>query len=603
VASEPKLVVALEARLTQFEKQLKEAGVIADREVKAIEDRFSRANPAFGGTFLGSFLGSLSAQVPRQIISFVESLIDRFKDLERVSKLANIQMNDLFGLQEAAGKSRVAVDEVNKSVRQLAILLDESKRGEENSLSRLFDANPQALKGLNRDALTLQQTLGVVADIVQNARTEVQKIDLAKAAGQSEAMIPFLERGGAAVTQLAKAASEAAPDLQKLSNQAKQFDDAWNEAVKNVKAYIVGDLVDGARAKILELINLIISLGTVFSSGVFKGGLLDAPAAEAVQKWTAVRDAIVAAKQAAEAGPAKTSTFAERFNAVNGTQTRDPSRPLSNVPTKTVSGGGFGSDRFENRVENIERRAAALTAEAEALNKGLGEAGTQAARVKAELEALAKQMSDTGEITKEQQAKIDAVSAAYGRAAQAIENARSPLATFARESADISKQLNAFAARGLDNLTSGLADIVTGAKSAEEAFKQLAKSILNDLARIAIRSAITGPIAGALGGLFGGKIGSNANGTDYWGGGLTWVGEKGPELINLPRGSQVIPNDVARQGVGGVSLVSNPNIVINGPGVTMSDVQAAIAQRDRQLIKDVNRALPGRLARQQKLGT
>jgi hypothetical protein len=34
-----------------------------------------------------------------------------------------------------------------------------------------------------------------------------------------------------------------------------------------------------------------------------------------------------------------------------------------------------------------------------------------------------------------------------------------------------------------------------------------------------------------------------AAGTDGAPGGLAWVGEKGPELVNLPRGTQVIPND------------------------------------------------------------
>jgi hypothetical protein len=38
------------------------------------------------------------------------------------------------------------------------------------------------------------------------------------------------------------------------------------------------------------------------------------------------------------------------------------------------------------------------------------------------------------------------------------------------------------------------------------------------------------------------NIGQNASGTDNWRGGLTWVGERGPELLNLPRGSQVMPN-------------------------------------------------------------
>lgn len=38
------------------------------------------------------------------------------------------------------------------------------------------------------------------------------------------------------------------------------------------------------------------------------------------------------------------------------------------------------------------------------------------------------------------------------------------------------------------------------------------------------------------------KIGANARGTNNWSGGLTWVGEEGPELIDLPRGSRVLPN-------------------------------------------------------------
>jgi phage tail tape-measure protein len=39
------------------------------------------------------------------------------------------------------------------------------------------------------------------------------------------------------------------------------------------------------------------------------------------------------------------------------------------------------------------------------------------------------------------------------------------------------------------------------------------------------------------------RMGRNANGTDYWRGGPTWVGERGPEIVNLPRGSQVIPHE------------------------------------------------------------
>jgi len=42
----------------------------------------------------------------------------------------------------------------------------------------------------------------------------------------------------------------------------------------------------------------------------------------------------------------------------------------------------------------------------------------------------------------------------------------------------------------------------------------------------------------------------NASGTDYWRGGLTWVGEGGPELVELPRGSKIYSNQESTQLVG-----------------------------------------------------
>lgn len=59
----------------------------------------------------------------------------------------------------------------------------------------------------------------------------------------------------------------------------------------------------------------------------------------------------------------------------------------------------------------------------------------------------------------------------------------------------------------------------------------------------------------------------NAAGTDNWRGGPTWVGEKGPELLNLPRGSQIIPNHRAKRAAdnmaGGGPIMVRPNVVIH----------------------------------------
>ena len=46
-------------------------------------------------------------------------------------------------------------------------------------------------------------------------------------------------------------------------------------------------------------------------------------------------------------------------------------------------------------------------------------------------------------------------------------------------------------------------------------------------------------------------VGENAAGTSDWAGGRTWVGEQGPEILDLPRGSQITSNDDAMKGSGG----------------------------------------------------
>lgn len=55
--------------------------------------------------------------------------------------------------------------------------------------------------------------------------------------------------------------------------------------------------------------------------------------------------------------------------------------------------------------------------------------------------------------------------------------------------------------------------------------------------------------------------GGLATGTNYAAGGMTWVGERGPELVNLPRGSQVLTNSQSRHKMskagGGGGVVVN----------------------------------------------
>ena len=54
-------------------------------------------------------------------------------------------------------------------------------------------------------------------------------------------------------------------------------------------------------------------------------------------------------------------------------------------------------------------------------------------------------------------------------------------------------------------------------------------------------------------GMWTGNYGHNASGNDNWRGGLTWVGENGPELVSLPSGSQIM-NAQDSRGFGEVHI-------------------------------------------------
>lgn len=97
-------------------------------------------------------------------------------------------------------------------------------------------------------------------------------------------------------------------------------------------------------------------------------------------------------------------------------------------------------------------------------------------------------------------------------------------------------------------------------------------------------------------GLFGKKIAANINrvpafatGTKFAPGGLALVGERGPELVNLPRGSSVTPNNELG-GIGGIAqIVPSPyfdvvvdgRIVRAGPGIAQAGAAGGVAQMRR----------------------
>jgi hypothetical protein len=187
----------------------------------------------------------------------------------------------------------------------------------------------------------------------------------------------------------------------------------------------------------------------------------------------------------------------------------------------------------------------------------------------------------TGEIS---QAVADQRFAA-GLSTQAAEHTQfdlahqTPLQKYLKGLQDIDTEISNISVSALESLSAGLEDAMLHATNLGEVARRVFAQMVADLAAAEIKKNIIAPFVQGgqsfLSHLFGGGsaaassgaddlAGLYASGTDSATGGLSLVGERGPELVNLPRGTQVIPNDILR------SLAHRPASPL--PGAASGDI-------------------------------
>jgi len=182
--------------------------------------------------------------------------------------------------------------------------------------------------------------------------------------------------------------------------------------------------------------------------------------------------------------------------------------------------------------------------------------------------------------------------------------------SFAEQLAADAANLQQFKDLFTNTFADAFSSFIDGTKSAKDAFKDFERSLVQSISRIASqnlaealfggKSNTGGPdfgklISSLIGSLFGGgggggfasgpQLGSFAAGTNFAPGGMALVGERGPELVNLPRGAQVIPNHELGGG-GNTTIVQHINVM---PG---ADTRTA-----RQAARDAGAAAQRAMAR------
>lgn len=130
--------------------------------------------------------------------------------------------------------------------------------------------------------------------------------------------------------------------------------------------------------------------------------------------------------------------------------------------------------------------------------------------------------------------------------------------------------------------------VLSGAESLRDAVANILSEIRDRLLDSAFNVLWGGSGAGGLvSRLFGAQIGANANGTDNWRGGLTWVHERGGELLDLPSGTRIIPHDLSKrmvdkaadQGGAGGRLSIGFDASIGSLTATMYDVAGRVVSQ------------------------
>lgn len=123
-----------------------------------------------------------------------------------------------------------------------------------------------------------------------------------------------------------------------------------------------------------------------------------------------------------------------------------------------------------------------------------------------------------------------------------------------------------------DSMVQGMFDAIAAGEDFGEVFRNVLKNLLASITQMILKMMILNALfpgfAGVAGGAGGGLLGrvfGFASGTNNFGGGLALVGEYGPELVSLPKGSSIKPHQQSMGMMGNMTLTS----VIQGTNIVM----------------------------------
>jgi hypothetical protein len=489
----------------------------------------------------------------------------QINDADNMSKSAQkfgVPIEALSGLRHAADMSGVSFEALGTGLVKMSSLMGDAAAGNKLAMAT-FDQLGVSVTDTNGQLRPTEAVLGDVADALANMNDGAEKTDLTAAifGRGNTGFIPLLNGGSAGLRQM----TQEARDLGLvISAETGKSSENFNDNLSRLQKTLGGmtTQIAGAMVPALErLSNFVVSASEAFRGlspqtqttiaviagvtavvGPLLAGLgLAVTGAAAVGTAFSAMGAVLLANPiglvvAAVAGaglliyqnwePIK-AFFVDLWETISTSATAAWEKikaivggwvtSFTEIGANMVEGMRAGLlEKWQGMVDWFQGKVTGLTSSVK------GWLGIESpSRVFREIgayvtEGMAKGLSDN----------IPMVSAAMSGVQDAVDGQTGSLSSGMNEFGNAAK--------------SAFVGFLSGAKSAKAAAADFLSSISQKLIGSAFDGLLGGFFSGGGSGGFLGSLFGFANGTNFAPGGLSIVGERGPELVNLPRGSQVI---------------------------------------------------------------
>jgi hypothetical protein len=223
------LVVQLGAKLDQFAADMNTAGDMADSAISRIESSFASLNPGASFAGLGTIATGAAASIA-VLLTALQHVNSELADISKNAEYVGVSVERFQSLQFAATQGGVSSGQAVNDLRNVARLLADAKENE-NSLTKLLDANNIKYEDRNGDIIGTNKLLQIAGDLINRFHSMPEKVEAAKALGLSEAWVKALHDGSKAFDDVANSADSAGAVIDKSTiAKAEAFDTAWKKS-------------------------------------------------------------------------------------------------------------------------------------------------------------------------------------------------------------------------------------------------------------------------------------------------------------------------------------------------------------------------------------